>query len=149
MANSEEIYVYLGCTTNTLFFSHYISNVNVYDTKISEFLYTFLINESIIKNGKTNLVIYDLCQNKQLTDVIIVQHASNKQKIIFDKNDLREIAKTFNKDVPNILHVVKYDYDKAFYYSDVLKNTQNIPKFLLQFIDTIYTFKNFKNLSAN
>lgn len=116
---NDEVYIYIGKKKETLFFTHQIVNTNVYDIAISKQLYVILMNEQIIKHHSNNVVIFDKDPRKQMTDVVIIQHLLNKQRLVIDKNNLREIERELNE-LGNGLYCIKYNYEHECYYSDIL-----------------------------
>ncbi len=113
--DSSEQYVYLGMMNDTYFYIHTVHNTE-FKEPISHQIYNVMIDETMITEPKSNVIIYEFYPDGT-QKAIIIQHASNSIKKVFSSDNLREFFNTLIAADRRDMFVIVYDYDKKCYFT--------------------------------
>lgn len=108
----SELYIYLGCCMDTYFFMHTVANEEKYKVEIGMQIYNCMINETMIKNKSSNVVVYDIYPDK--VNALVIEYMIHY--VEYHKDDLGKILKILLEEKrPEEILVFKYHYESDMY----------------------------------
>ncbi len=105
----DELYIYLGNQHDTFFFIHTITN-DKFKEGTSWQIYNVMIDETMIDDPTKNVIIYEFNLEDQTVDAIIIQHATNKENLTFDKSNIESFFNALLHAERKKCFVISYNY---------------------------------------